>query len=177
MAMSPGALRTIVAALLAFASLATQASAADRVSGVLTRTFVIVEDTDLAGDVRCDVPDNSPCFSFGAPGIELRPNGFTMTGKGDAVTGCAGASFGGEPGITTNAMTGVAVRGPGLVQRFRGDGVMVAGSVDARVEDLVLSTNCLSGVRILGTSFGTLVQRNVSVRNGSAAVGASCGGI
>ena len=30
-------------------------SAADSVSGLITRTYVIVEDTDLTGDVTCDV--------------------------------------------------------------------------------------------------------------------------
>jgi hypothetical protein len=152
------------------------AFAADRVSGVLTATFVIVDNTDLIGDVRCDVANNTPCFSFGVPGVELRLNGFTITGRGDPVTGCGGPSTtGGESGVFTNGMSRVGVRGPGLVQRFRGDGVTVGGSTDARVEDLTISTNCMSGVRVLGTSFGTLVQNNVSVRNGSPA--ASCGGI
>ena len=154
-----------------------QASAADRVSGTLAQTYVLVEDTDLIGDVTCNVANNVPCFSFGAPGIELRLNGFTITGRGDAVTGCGGASFAGEAAVTTNGMSRVVVRGPGLVQRFRGDGVTVAGATDARVEHLTLSTNCLSGIRILATSFGTVVQNNIAVRNGSAAAGALCGGI
>ena len=134
---------------LAAACLTSPAFAADRVSGVLTATFVIVDNTDHIRDVRGVVAKN---------------------------TGCGGASStGAEAGIGTNGMSRVAVRGPGLVQRFRGDGVTVAGSTDARVEDLTLSTNCMSGVRVLGTSFGTLVQNNVAVRNGSPA--ASCGGI
>ena len=162
--------------VLAAVCLASPAFAADRVSGVLTATFVIVDNTDLIGDVRCDVANNTPCFSFGVPGVELRLNGFTITGKGDPVTGCGGATTtGAESGVFTNSMSRVGVRGPGLVQRFRGDGVLVGGSTDARVEDLTISTNCLSGIRVAGTSFGTLVQNNVSVRNGSPA--ASCGGI
>jgi hypothetical protein len=161
---------------LAAACLTSPAFAADRVSGVLTATFVIVDHTDLIGDVRCDVANNTPCFSFGVPGVELRLNGFTITGKGDVVTGCGGAtSTPVEVGITTNGMSRVAVRGPGLVQRFRADGVFVVGSTDARVEDLTVSTNCLSGVRVAGTSFGTVVQNTMAVRNGSPA--ASCGGI
>jgi hypothetical protein len=72
-------------------------------------------------------------------------------------------------------MARVAVRGPGLVQRFRGDGVFVNGSVDARVELVTASTNCLSGIRIAVTSLGALVQGNTLVRNGSPA--APCGGI
>lgn len=163
--------------LTAIACVPSEAWAADRVSGTVTRTYVLVEDTDLIGDVTCDVANNAPCFSFGAPGIELRLNGFTITGRGDAVIGCGGVLFAGEAAVTTNGMRQVGVRGPGLVQRFRGDGVTVAGSTDARVEDLTLSTNCMSGVRVLATSFGTVVQNNISVRNGSTAPGAQCGGI
>ena len=151
--------------------------AADRVSGTLTRTYMIVEDTDIVGDVTCDVAANTPCFAFAAPNIELRVNGFAITGRGDTVTGCGGTAANGEAGVTTANMSGVSVRGPGLIQRFRGDGVTVAGSRDARVEGLTLSTNCMAGVRILATSFGTLVQGNTAVRNGSSAPGFLCGGI
>lgn len=49
--------------------------------------------------------------SFGAPSVELRLNGFTMTGRGDAVTGCGGAAFNGEAGVTPNNMSSVVVRG------------------------------------------------------------------
>lgn len=161
---------TIVVALVPLPALA-----ADRVSGTLTQTYVIVEDTELIGDVTCNVANNAPCFSFGASGVELRLNGFSITGRGDAVTGCAGGSSAGESGVTTNGMSRVAVRGPGLVHRFRADGVTVIGSTDARVEDLTASTNCMAGVRIVGTSFGTLVLNVVAVRNG--ATGPPCGGI
>ncbi len=168
---------TAFVAILVSLFLVSSASAADRVSGPITRTYVVVEDTDLAGDVTCDVGNNTPCFSFGAPNIELRLNGFTITGRGDATTGCGGATFNGEAGVTTNSMSSVTVRGPGLVQRFRGDGVTVAGSRDARVEGLTVSTNCQSGIRVLATSFGTIVQANVAVRNGSTGAGLLCGGI
>ena len=70
--------------------LANHSSWAHQVSGTLTRTYVIVEDTDLVGDVTCDVGSN-PCFSFGASGVELRLNSFTISGKADPVTGCGGA--------------------------------------------------------------------------------------
>jgi hypothetical protein len=166
-----------LAVVVATLSLASTSLAADRVSGHITRTYVIVEDTDLIGDVTCDVGNNTPCFSFGAADVELRLNGFTITGRGDAVTGCGGALFNGEAGVTTNSMSGVVVRGPGMVQRFRGDGITVAGSRDARVEGLTLSTNCMSGVRVLATSFGTIVDGNVAVRNGSSNPGFPCGGI
>jgi len=166
-----------LAVLAATLSLASTAFAADRVSGNLTRTYVIVEDTDLIGDVTCDVGNNTPCFSFGAANVELRLNGFSITGRGDAVTGCGGAAFAGEAGVITNNMSGVVVRGPGIVQRFRGDGITVGGSTHARVEGLTLSTNCMSGVRVLATSFETIIENNIAVRNGSSNPGLLCGGI
>ena len=165
--------RTIAALAVVMASAAP--AFADRVSGTLTRTYMIVEDTDLTGDVTCTVAGGTPCFSFGASGVELRLNGFSITGPSDPITGCAGTQVGNEPGITTNNMSRVAVRGPGLVQRFRADGVTVIGSVDARVENVTVSTNCMSGIRVVGTSFGTLIQGNIAIRNGSTA--APCGGI
>jgi hypothetical protein len=165
--------RTIVAFAAVMACAAP--AFADRVSGTITRTYMIVEDTDLIGDVTCAVASGTPCFSFGGPNLELRLNGFAITGVGDAVTGCGGAQTANEAGVTTNGMARVVVRGPGLVQRFRSDGVTVIGSIDARVENVTVSTNCMSGIRVVGTSFGTLVQGNIAVRNGSTA--ATCGGI
>jgi hypothetical protein len=165
------------AVLTASLTFVVPALAADEVSGVITRTYVIVENTDLIGDVVCDVANNTACFSFGAPNVELRLNGFSITGRGDATTGCGGGFANGEAGVITNSQAGVSVRGPGLIQRFRGDGVTVGGSTNATVQDLTLSTNCMSGVRVLATSFGTLVQANVAVRNGSSNPNLLCGGI
>ena len=150
-------------------------SAADSVSGLITRTYVIVEDTDLTGDVTCDVT-GAACFSFGASGVQLRLNGFTITGKADSFTACAGAALTpNEAGIFTNNQNGVTVNGPGLVQRFRQHGVFVGGSQDTRVANLTASTNCGSGVFIGGNSFGTIVEGITTIRNGSAA--APCGGV
>ena len=167
----------VALAIVASACFSPSAWAADRVGGVLTNTYVVVEDTDLSGDVRCDVPNNTPCFSFGASGVELRLNGFTITGKGDAVTGCGGTTGANEYGVTTNGMSRVSIRGPGLIKQFRADGIFVTGSSNSRVVDLTLSTNCMSGIRVAANSFGTLIENNVSVRNGSSNPGASCGGI
>lgn len=159
------------------------ARAVDRVSGTITRTYVIVEDTELVGDVTCAV-DGAPCFAFGAPDVELKLNGFTITGKADPATGCAGTldpnragAFSGETGVTTNGQHRVTVRGPGLIQRFRLHGVLVIGSTRAKVELLTAATNCGSGILVHGTSFEALVQDNVVVRNGAAVPGFSCGGI
>ena len=110
----------LVLAAVVTASVASLAE--DRVSGLITRTYVIVEDTELTGDVTCDVT-GAACFSFGAPGVELRLNGYSITGKADPVTGCGGAITAGEFGITTGGRANVSIQGPGLVQRFRSHGV------------------------------------------------------
>lgn len=163
----------VSATMIGFAESTTWA--ADRVSGVITRPYQIVEDTDLIGDVTCDVT-GLPCFVFLAPDVELRLNGFSITGKADPVTGCGGATTNGESGINTNNQDSVRVRGPGLVQRFRFHGVHVA-SANARVEEITSSTNCAAGIFVGTTSRGALVQGNISVRNGSTLPGFSCGGI
>ena len=36
----------------------------DTVSGTITRTFSIVANTELTGDITCAVADGTPCFSF-----------------------------------------------------------------------------------------------------------------
>jgi hypothetical protein len=77
----------------------------------------------------------------------------------------------------TGARNNVAIRGPGLIQRFRMHGVQVIGSTNARIENVTMSSNCAAGIIIQGNAFGTLVEGNTSVRNGSTAPGLSCGGI
>ena len=162
-----------LAALVGFGS---APATTDRVSGLITSTYVIVEDTDLAGDVTCDVT-GAPCLSFGASGVRLRLNGFSITGKADPVTACGGAVTAAEAGIATSNQNDVVISGPGLVQRFRQHGVWVAGSRDVRVENIVASTNCAAGVFVAANSFGALIEGNVAVRNGATAPGFSCGGV
>ncbi|HEX8031087.1 MAG TPA: hypothetical protein VF491_21615 [Vicinamibacterales bacterium] len=172
--------RVLVTALLVVGGVSvglTRQGRPDVVSGTISRTFSIVANTELTGDVTCNVADGTPCFSFAVPGVELRLNGYTLTGKGDPTTGCGGAVTTGEVGITTNGQSTVVVRGPGLVQRFRNHGVQVAASNGARIEGITVSTNCGSGIFVPGTSFNTLVQENTALRNGSSAPGLSCGGI
>ena len=162
--------------LAAIVSAGVASLAEDRVSGLITRTYVIVENTELSGDVTCDVT-GAACFSFGAPGVELRLNGYSITGKADPVTGCAGALTAGEFGITTGGRSNVSIQGPGLVQRFRNSGVHVAASTNARIQGITASTNCAAGIIVLATSFDTIVEGNTAVRNGSTAPGFACGGI
>ena len=67
------------------------------------------------------------------------------------------------------------VRGPGIVQRFRADGVLFVGSIGGKVEGITATTNCQSGIRVAATASRITITSNVSVRNGTPT--APCGGI
>jgi len=138
---------------------------AEDIEGTIVRTLLLSEDTRLVGDVTCRV-EGAACIAFGAPGITLYLNGFTMTGLANATTGCGGA-IGGEHGIHTNTQSDVGVRGPGLVQRFRGVGIIFNRTVRGQIEGVTATTNCLSGILVNGTSSHIRVDANVLVRNGA----------
>jgi nitrous oxidase accessory protein NosD len=112
--------------------------------------------------------------TVGAPGITLNLSGFTITGSGDPSTGCQGAANNAEGGILVNNQTDVTIQGPGLVQRFRGDGVFLTNTSRIRVVNVTASTNCASGVRLNAVS-DSHFESNVLVRNGNTA--APCGGL
>lgn len=154
--------------------LASQAARAEDISGVIVRPLMLSENSRLIGDVTCQVT-GAPCIAFGASNISLSLNGFTITGPNDATTGCKGANVGTETGISTNGQSNVGVRGPGVVERFQGDGILFMGTAKGWVQGVTTTTNCMSGIRINPTSSGISVESNVSVRNGAAA--AACGGI
>lgn len=169
--------RVAVAGLLAASlTLSARVAHADDISGLITSTRTILQDSRLVGDVTCTVT-GAPCIAFGAPRIELRLNGFTITGQADPITACGGVITANEHGITTNNQTDVGIRGPGLVQRFRANGILFAGTLGGKVELLTVTTNCQSGILVNAQSSRIQVEGNVSVRNGSSAAGAACGGI
>lgn len=147
---------------------------AEDISGTIVRTLMLSETSRLVGDVTCQVT-GAPCIAFGAPNIALNLNGFTVTGPNDPATGCKGVSVGTETGIGSNGQNNVGVRGPGLVQRFQGDGILFTGSTGGWAQGVTTTTNCLSGIRIGATASRISLESNVSVRNGAAA--AICGGI
>jgi hypothetical protein len=149
---------------------------AEDISGVIVRTLVLSENTRLVGDVTCNVTA-APCIAFGAPNISLSLNGFTITGQADPATGCKGTQVTAEAGISTNGQNNVGVRGPGVVQRFQADGILFMASNRGWVQGVTATTNCMSGIRINPTSLAISIEGNVSVRNGAAAAGFSCGGI
>src|SRR6267142_5988410 len=90
-------------------------ASAEDISGPISTTRTIRENSRLVGDVTCTVT-GAPCIQFGSSHMELRLNGFTMTGQADPTTGCNGTSTAGEMGISTNGQSDVEVRGPGVVQ-------------------------------------------------------------
>jgi len=150
------------------------AAQAEEINGRISTTKVITENSKLMGDVTCAVV-GAPCIQFGASDITLRLNGFSMTGQADSVASCGGGSTGGEHGISAVSRTDVTVLGPGLVLRFRGHGVNLAGSARVRVMNVTASGNCLSGIFVAGGSTDNHLEGNVAVRNGNA--NAACGGI
>jgi len=165
----------VVMAIAAAAVLSTSRMAgAEDISGTVVRTLMLSENARLVGDVTCQVT-GAPCIAFGAPNITLSLNGFAVIRQNDATTGCKGASVGTETGISTNGQSNVGVRGPGIVQRFQGDGILFLATVKGWVQGVTTTTNCMSGIRINPTSSAISVESNVAVRNGTAT--AACGGI
>jgi len=169
--LNPWIFGALVAALL---SAAPARVAAEDISGTIVRTMVLSENTRLVGNITCTVT-GGPCIAFGAPDITLLLNGFTITGPADPATGCGGTNVGTDIGVSTNGQTNIGIRGPGVVQRFRADGILFMATVRGWVQGVTATTNCMSGIRINPTSSQISVESNVSVRNGTAA--AACGGI
>ena len=153
----------------------TGGTAATRdISGIISSTLTITEDSQLVGNVTCTVT-GAACISFGSPGISLRLNGFTITGQADPVTACAGGQTAGEHGILIDGLRGVIIQGPGVVQRFRNQGIIVNASSRVLVRQVTASTNCASGIWVGGNSTDNEIEANISVRNGNGA--SACGGI
>ena len=149
------------------------------ISGTISTTLTITEDSKLVGDVTCTV-SGLPCIALAASGITLDLNGFAITGLGNAQTGCGGgpSTFAfvanAEHGILVNEQTGVTIRGPGLVQQFRGPGIFVLNSNSVTVTGVTASTNCLSGI-LFASGSNHRIEGNVAVRNGNGTF--PCGGI
>src|SRR5258705_10758949 len=97
-------------AVLFFAGVAS----AEDISGVISSTRTIRENSRLVGDVTCTVT-GAPCIQFGSSRIELRLNGFIMTGLADPATASNGStSTGAQTDIPTDRQTDVEIRVPGI---------------------------------------------------------------
>jgi len=159
---------------------------AEDISGTLTVTKLIIEDSQLTGNVTCTMT-TAPCIQFGAANITLRLRGFTITGPAnpDDTTTCQAAS--GLPaadGISngTSAATsqpGARIIGPGMVEKFRRHGILIVGasgvSTHVLVKDITSNHNCFSGLLTNGMTDST-IEGIVSVRNAANSGAAACGG-
>jgi parallel beta-helix repeat protein len=153
------------------------AAAAD-ISGTISSTLTVFDDSQLVGDVTCTVV-GAPCIRFGADHITLRLNGFTITGLADPALGCGPTSataHSGEDGIDTAGHSYLQILGPGLVQNFRAIGVDIRlTSTKVRVSKVTTSGNCICGIGLFGNASDNDVEENVVVRIGKN--NSPCGGI
>jgi hypothetical protein len=166
--------KTLLVNALGVALLLTGTASAADIRGTISSTLVITEDSQLVGNVTCTV-SGAACISFGASGIALKLNGFSITGQADPIAGCAGISNFNEVGILLNNVRGAVIQGPGVVRQLRGAGIyLTGGSSRVRVRLVTVSTNCTSGL-LVGHSSDNELEANISVRNGSTMF--PCGGI
>lgn len=165
-------LLTIVSSL-GILVIGSTAFAAD-IRGTVSSTLVITEDSQLVGDVTCTV-SGAPCIAFGASGIALRLNGFTLAGLAHPVTACSGSNNTVlESGIEVSNQRGVVIQGPGKIDRFRSSGIRVNMSTRVLVTQVTASTNCAAGIWVIGGSDHEIVNNTFS-RNGNVTF--PCGGI
>lgn len=151
------------------------AADAAKISGTLSATLSINEDSELVGNVTCTV-SGLPCLDVVASNVTLELNGFSITGLADPQTGCGGsAGSATEHGIRILGQTGVTIHGPGIVQRFRNQGIVVNGSIGTTITGVTTSTNCNSGIFLTGGAALSVLENNISIRNGTTL--APCGGI
>jgi parallel beta-helix repeat protein len=162
------------------------AANAEDISGTITTTRIIVEDSQLVGNVTCTTT-TAPCIQFGAPNIALRLKGFTITGPAnpDDTTTCQPVS--GPPaadGIANgtsaaNSQAGVQIIGPGMVQKFRRHGILIVGaagvSTNVTVKNVTSNHNCFSGL-LTNLMTNSTIEGVVSVRNAANSGTAPCGG-
>ncbi len=159
--------------LLASLTICASAASAAKISGTITATKAITEDSQLTGDVTCKVT-GAPCISITASHVSLDLNGYTITGQNDPQTACSGGGTGAESGIVSSAQTGIAIRGPGIVQDFKGFGISLVNNTAATITGVTTATNCFSGIFLSGGSLNEL-DGNIAVRNGHGTN--PCGGI
>ncbi len=156
------------------------AQAAD-LSGTISDTVTITEDSRLVGDVTCAVPltlpGANPCIAFGADDIKLLLNGHTITGPVDPPTGCSLPSdsmFG--VGVEANGRAHVNIEGPGVIQKFERWGILLLSSSNVTVRNVTANRNCWSGMQTIGTADSTF-EEDMWVNNAAGSNGAACGGI
>lgn len=148
---------------------AGSSQAADtKISGTISTTVTITQDSELVGDVTCKVV-GGPCIATGAPNIALRLNGFTITG---IIPGCTVATSSND-GIDVT-MNDVTILGPGLIQKFGGAGILLL-SDGTKVRGITVTNSCFSGILLVGAT-DSEIEGNTSVRNAMGSEDNPCGG-
>jgi hypothetical protein len=145
-------------------------AAETKISGTISTTRTLTQDSELVGDVTCKVV-GAPCIAFGAPDIKLRLNGFTITGTSP---GCTSATSS-DDGIDVIQMNDVTILGPGLIQKFGGFGVLLASESGAKIRGITVTDSCFSGI-LLARATDSEIEGNTSVRNAMGSEGNPCGG-
>jgi hypothetical protein len=175
---------TLVALAFSALLLCAGRTRATEISGTISATLTIYDDSELVGDVICAVPLTSPganpCISFGADHIKLRLNGYTITGPVTPPTGCSlptDSKYG--VGISAIDRTDVKIEGPGIIQHFERWGILVGltghPSTQITVKKVTANRNCWSGMQTFSTSESNF-EENVFTSDAGGSNGASCGG-
>ena len=172
--------RTVWTTALLLGLVVAAPARAENISGTISATKFITEDSQLVGDVTCTTT-TEPCLDLAASHITLRLNGFTMTGPADPDAGVCNPGSGNPhaDGIRTLNVTHVRILGPGMIQKFRRHGIFIVGQPDimtrATVSELTSHHNCFSGV-FVNTMSSSRIEGIVSVRNSIQSGAAPCGG-
>jgi parallel beta-helix repeat protein len=176
----PNPIAIAALAVLALFVCAERAQATD-ISGTISTTLTIFDDSQLVGDVTCTVPlalsGANPCIAFGADHIKLRLNGHTITGPVVPPTGCSlptDSQFG--VGIEANGRSDVKIEGPGVVQKFQRWGILLLSSTEVTVRKVTANRNCWSGMQVTLTSDSNF-EEDIWINNAAGSNGAAFGGI
>jgi len=169
-------------ALIALAlSLGPGRAQANDISGKISSTLTVTEDSRLVSDVTCTVEVvKAPCIVIGAKHVKLSLNGHTLTGPVNPLTNLSSCSipapgpFG--VGIQVAGQTDVEIEGPGIIQNFQRWGIFLASSSHMTVRRVTAALNCWSGMQLFGVS-DSKFEENHWVNNAVGSGGAPCGGI
>jgi len=176
----PNPIAIAALAVLALFVCAERAQATD-ISGTISSTLTIFDDSQLVGDVTCTVPlllsGANPCIAFGVDHIKLRLNGHTITGPVVPPTGCSlpsDSKFG--VGVYVNGQTDVKIEGPGVIQHFERWGILLLSTTEVTVRKVTANRNCWSGMQVTLTSDSNF-EEDIWINNAAGSNGAPCGGI
>src|SRR5712692_4100946 len=174
----------IVPAVLTCGLLSASVVCATDISGTISSTVTIFDDSRLVGNVNCNVPLTAAdangvasCIAFGASHITLHLNGHTLTGPVTPPTNCSlpsDAHFG--VGIYVNGQTDVKIEGRGVIQHFERWGILLRSSTEVTVRKVAANRNCWSGMQTIGTSDSNF-EEDIWINNAAGSNGAACGGI